>query len=138
MEDTHEPVNEKQIDVNAITKTVRDYIESCYEGNPDRIAGAIHPAMIKRALMPHEVTNRSIIRITSASQLIENIRGLKEEGFKTPETDRRFDLTILDIYEDIATVKVFAHYWLDYLHLIKIDNEWKIINVLWRLYDWEE
>jgi len=138
MESSPEVPNIDRDDIDAITETVRGYIESCYDGNPARMARAIHPALVKRALMPHEGTDRPIIKVTSATQLVENIRALGEGGFVTPEKDRRFDLTILDVYDDIATVKVYAHYWLDYLHLMKIDESWKIINVLWRLYDWSE
>jgi hypothetical protein len=131
-------LNEDVVSVEEITNVVRDYIESCYEGDPERMARSLHPALVKRTLMPHEVTNRPMIRVTSASQLIENIRGLGERGHVTPEEERRFDLTILDVFDDVATVKVYADYWLDYIHLIKIDGSWKILNVLWRVYDWSE
>jgi hypothetical protein len=30
-------------------------------------------------------------------------------------------------------VRVDAHGWVDYMHLGKIDGEWKIINVLWEM-----
>ena len=42
-------------------------------------------------------------------------------------------MTYHDISNDIATVKVTQNKmnFIDYLHLSKIENEWKIINVLW-------
>ena len=126
----------EQKDVEAITATVRDYIESCYTCEPDRMQRALHPALVKRTLMPHEMTEQMIIRPTSATQLVENIRGLEQSGYTTPEAERRFDLTILDVYVNIATVKVFASTWVDYLHLLKIDGRWQIINVLWRKYEY--
>ncbi len=43
------------------------------------------------------------------------------------------DVQILDIYENVASVRVTAGEWIDYLHLGKVDDEWKIINVLWEL-----
>ena len=139
MEETLESdFNQDVEEVEGITNVVRDYIESCYDGDAERMAGSLHPALVKRTLMPHEVTNRPMIRATSATQLIENIRGLGESGHIMPQDERRFDLTILDVFEDIAAVKVYADYWLDYIHLIKMDGGWKILNVLWRVYDWSE
>ena len=137
-ETTIDDLKEDAQAIEDITNVVRDYIESCYDGDPERMARSLHPALVKRTVMPHEVTNRPMIRATSATQLIENIRGLGERGHVTPRNERRFDLSILDIFDDVATVKVYADYWLDYIHLIKIDGSWKILNVLWRVYDWSE
>lgn len=32
-----------------------------------------------------------------------------------------------------TTVKIIAITWIDYLHVAKVDGEWKIINVLWAM-----
>jgi len=42
-------------------------------------------------------------------------------------------VTILDRFENAASVKVIASDWIDYLHLAKVDGRWVIINVLWEL-----
>ena len=43
------------------------------------------------------------------------------------------NITIFDISNDIATIKVTQNKYkfFDYIHLGKIDGEWKIINLLW-------
>jgi hypothetical protein len=33
------------------------------------------------------------------------------------------DIEILDIYENVASVRVTAGEWIDYLHVGKVDNE---------------
>ena len=43
------------------------------------------------------------------------------------------DVTILDIYENAASVKVVAGAWIDYLHVARSDGRWQIVNVLWEL-----
>jgi len=40
-------------------------------------------------------------------------------------------MTILDIYHQIATVKVISFDFVDYCHVVKYNGEWKIINLLW-------
>jgi hypothetical protein len=40
---------------------------------------------------------------------------------------------ILDVYNDIASVRVDAQRWVDYLQVAKWRGDWKIINVLWEL-----
>ena len=40
-------------------------------------------------------------------------------------------VTILDASGGIATANALSADYIDYLHLAKIDGEWKIVNVLW-------
>ncbi len=42
-------------------------------------------------------------------------------------------MVILDVFGNAATVRAEARDWIDYLHLGKVDGQWKIINVLWEL-----
>jgi len=42
-------------------------------------------------------------------------------------------VTILDVFENAASVKVVASDWIDYLHMAKIQWAVVIINVLWEL-----
>jgi hypothetical protein len=41
------------------------------------------------------------------------------------------------VFGNVATVRIDAHEWVDYLHLIRWNGEWKIIHVLWELKDAE-
>ena len=43
------------------------------------------------------------------------------------------DVTILDVFENSASVKVVASDWIDYLHIARWNGRWVIVNVLWEL-----
>ncbi len=43
------------------------------------------------------------------------------------------DVTILDGFENVASVKIVASDWIDYLHIAKFNGRWVIVNVLWKL-----
>ena len=43
------------------------------------------------------------------------------------------DVTILVIYGGMASVKIVAGVWVDYMHIAKVDGDWKIVNVLWEM-----
>ena len=43
----------------------------------------------------------------------------------------RKDVTILDIKEAIASVKVDSNKFTDYLLMIKENGQWKIVDALW-------
>jgi len=50
-----------------------------------------------------------------------------------PEEAWQDEVTILDIFENVASVRVDATQWIDYLHLARWNGEWKIVNVLWEM-----
>jgi hypothetical protein len=49
----------------------------------------------------------------------------------TPKEKRQNDVTVLDVFENAASVKVVATDWIDYLHVAKFNGRWVIVNVLW-------
>ena len=54
-------------------------------------------------------------------------------GKNTPKEKQQKDVTILDVFENAASVKVVASEWIDYLHMGKWNGRWVIVNVLWEL-----
>jgi hypothetical protein len=111
----------------AIKATALDYIESWYEANPERMQRALHPQLAKRIIK--RGANEDQLDHMTADRLVENVR--KGGGAKTPPEQQQKDVTILDVYGNIATVKVVASGWIDHLQMAKVNGRWLIINVLW-------
>ncbi len=42
-------------------------------------------------------------------------------------------MTILDVFENAAMVRVTGPEWVDYLQMAKWNGRWVIVNVLWEL-----
>ena len=49
------------------------------------------------------------------------------------DPNRRAEVIILDRYEGAASVRTTFDQWIDYMHIVKVGDDWKIINVLWEL-----
>jgi hypothetical protein len=47
----------------------------------------------------------------------------------------RLDIDIVDIHKDIATVVVRGGVYHEYLHLVRVGDDWKIANALWAYED---
>jgi len=117
-------------DKAAITATALDYIEGWYEGSAERMERALHPDLAKRIVRTND-KGQSMIGQMSAMGLVQ---GVKRGGGKdTPKDKQQKDVTILDVYENAASVKVVASDWIDYLHIAKFNGRWVIVNVLWEL-----
>lgn len=106
-----------------------DYIEGWYGGDAERMERAVHRELAKRIIRTDPQSGRSELQQMGATQLVGSTR--RGGGSRTPLEEQRTDVAILDVYHDVASVRVDAGDWIDYLHLAKADGRWQIINVLW-------
>jgi hypothetical protein len=123
--------NTSDADFAAIRQTALDYIEGFYEGDAQRMERALHPELAKRIVLTDAQSGRSRLDQMGALALVQGTRA--GYGKNTPKESRQKDVTILDIFERAASVKIIASDWIDYLHLAKFNGRWVIVNVLWEL-----
>jgi hypothetical protein len=119
-----------ETDRDAIRATALDYIEGWYEGNPERMERALHPDLAKRIVNTND-QGRSSLGQMSAMGLVQGVK--RGGGKNTPKENQLKEVTILDVYQNAASVKVVASDWIDYLHMAKFNGKWVIVNVLWEL-----
>lgn len=111
-----------------IRQAALDYIEGWYAGNADRMARALHPELVKRIRLA-DTSGNVWIGGMGATDLIRRTR--IEGGTRTPAAERRTDVSILDIFQNAASARIDAGGWIDYLHLVRWQDRWVILNVLW-------
>jgi hypothetical protein len=90
---------------------------------------ALHPDLAKRIVRTDE-RGHSRLEQMSAMTLVAMTR---TSGGRVPKDAQQKDVTILDRFENAASVKVVAGAWVDYIHMAKWNGQWKIVNVLWEL-----
>ena len=122
--------NAQSPDAAAIKQTALDYIEGWYEGNPERMERALHPELAKRIVRTNAEGMSRLDQMSAMSLVLGTRRG---GGKNTPPDKQQKDVTILDVFENAASVKVVASDWIDYLHVAKFNGRWVIVNVLWEL-----
>ena len=121
-------VGQTAADSAAIRGAALDYIEGWYEGDAERMARAVHPDLVKRIVLRFP-DGEDALSETTAKKLVEQVE--RGGGTTTPESRRRGDVEILDIFRTVASVRVDAAEWIDYMHLARVDDRWVILNVLW-------
>jgi hypothetical protein len=114
----------------ALRATALDYIEGWYEGDAARMERALHPDLAKR-IVNVAPDGRARVDHMGALALVQGVRS--GYGKRTPKDKQQKDVTVLDVFENAAVVKVVASDWVDYLHLGRVNGRWVIINVLWEL-----
>ena len=117
-------------DEAAIRATALNYIEGWYEGDAARMQSALHPELEKRVVL-NNPGGQSLIQMSAATLVESTAAG---GGSDTPPEQQHKDVTILDIYGNAASVRIYASGWVDYLQMAKWRGEWKIVNVLYELH----
>lgn len=107
-------------DLASIERAATDYIEAWLTGDADRMADCLHPDLTKRSIDGDAVdamTHRDMVEATHAGR-----------GLKVP---RDYEVTIEDAFRNIATARVESARYVDYLHIARFEDRWRIVNVLW-------
>ena len=115
-------------DQAAIRATVTGYIESYFTSDPARMEKSLHPHYLKHTISGAD----GALRMTEKTslQMIEDVRSGKPAGI--PASERKEQITVLDVTGDIASAKLVTPRWVDYLTLAKWNGEWKIVSVVLR------
>lgn len=108
-----------------------DYIDGWYNGDTLRMERALHPDLAKMQLASLKQTNGSVINSVSKSNMVEYTKA--GFGKATPREKIKNEVIILDIYEDLASVKLISYDYVDYLQLVRCNGEWKILTVIWKM-----
>jgi hypothetical protein len=116
-------------DSAAIRATALDYAEGWYTGDAARMGRSLHPRLAKRISVQREGAWQ--LQEMTAEELSRAAGG--GGGTRTPQAQRQADVQILDVFGNVASVRVTMSGWIDYMHMARVDGRWQIVNVLWEL-----
>jgi hypothetical protein len=119
-----------EADREGIKRAALDYAEGWYNADAEQNERSLHPHLAKRIVTTDEATGKDRVSQMSALELVQIIRAKHDVD---PVEKRVAEAHILDVFQNAATVRLEMAAWIDYLHLGRVNGEWKIINVLWAL-----
>lgn len=117
-------------DTAGIYAAAEDYIEGWYQGDPARTQRALHPQMAKRLIAADPTSGVNTVQHMDTATLVSYVE--RRVGQPAPDVQIK-DITILSVYGDIATVRAEMNDWVDFLHLGRFADGWRIVNVIWAL-----
>lgn len=117
-----------------IKKVALDYIESQHNAKPRQFERAAHPRMVKRTFWTDKKTGKEYLKETFTDAMILLAETYNKDGTKFPKEPKK-KVIILDVFNKVASVKLIANDWVDYMHIIKLNGKWQLVNVLWQFND---
>lgn len=106
----------------AITAAATDYIAAWLDGDQARMARCLHPRLVKRSI--ETVDGEPAVDEMSRDDMVAATAHRKLDG--------DYEVTLLDGYGDIATVKIVSPKYVDYLQVARFADRWLLLNVLWQ------
>ena len=128
---TQETTSEQAVnDLAAIRQAALDYMQGWYEGDAERMRRSLHTELAKRAILRDAQTGEPRFHHLNQQQLVTKT-GQGGGSDEVPSNKRYYEVSVLDIYEDIACARAESFDYVDYLHLAREEGRWVIVNVLW-------
>ena len=115
-----------------VRATILDYVEGYYSADAARVERALSPALAKRALGRTKDGKPKLLEETAEAFIKLSKSGDGPRSY--PIRDQRKEVTIFEITPKLASAKLIGADWIDFIHLVKQDGRWQIINVLWSSY----
>ena len=121
-------------DEAAVKSAAVDYIECFYNADTTKAYQSVSPLLQKRGYGYNKKKQKYTEQYEmSFDQLISLSKKWNADGSKTNEKSPK-EVKIFEILDKTASVKVYAEWGTDYLHLSKLDGKWYVMNVLWQSY----
>jgi hypothetical protein len=113
---------------DAIVRVALDYFEGWFDGDAARIERTLHPDLAKRS--PDDAPAPGELEKLTAREMIEATA--KGVGKTRDVPDRGIEVEVEHVHREIANVTVRSTVYVEYLHLVRTREGWKIINALWQ------
>jgi Putative lumazine-binding len=116
-------------DEAAVVAAALDYFEGWFDGDATRMDRALHRGLAKRSLGQADPDSAELRSLAKERMVELTAAG----GGKDRSLDEglRIDVEVVDLYGNIASVVVRSAVYREYLHLVRTDEGWKIVNALW-------
>jgi hypothetical protein len=112
----------------AIQRAAVDYFEGWYQADPERMARALHPALVKRAVNRGPDGQLILGATRTAAEMVDLTRAGGGSDVPGPYDTR---LTVDHVADGIATVSAASGPYREFLHIVHTPDGWRIVNVLW-------
>jgi len=114
----------------AVERALLDYVEAIELGKPELIERSVHADLQKFGFSKSRETGEYRRIPMTYERLVEIATEFLEKGY-VPENPQH-EVEVFEVRDKTASGKLTAFWGVDYMHLVKGDDGWKIVQVLWQ------
>jgi len=120
-----------QKDSIEIKRIALGYLVALQDLKPELMTEVINDSLNKITIGWDRDSKKEYAKATTKAEMIAFATSWNKSNTKFP-TKPDNQITVLDIYNRIANVKLVSDNWVEYLHLIKLDGKWSVVNLIWQ------
>ena len=114
-------------DQEAIHQAALDYVDGFYAADPERVERGVHPSL-QKVVVRSMPGGRETLDFMDRHALVEYAR---MGAGKRPEGERQIEVSVLDVLENTAVVRIDSISFVDHAHVVRVNDAWRVVNVLW-------
>lgn len=119
-----------EADRQGVRQAALDYVNALYRADTAPIVRSVDTSLVKYGYVLDG--NRYTGRPMSYDQLKELARTWNKDQARVNPDSARKNVVVFDVLDKTASAKVIAHWGVDYLHLVKTGEGWKIRQIIWQ------
>ena len=123
---------EKTDDFKKVEAAILDYVEAIYLVDSTRIEKSVDTTMRKIGYWYHPEKKTYVDNLEMTHKKLVNLATRWNKDGKRADDKSPKEIEIFDVNSKIASAKLTAAWGIDLFHLAKVNNQWKIINVIWQ------
>ncbi|MFY0603283.1 MAG: nuclear transport factor 2 family protein [Flavobacteriaceae bacterium] len=131
----HENHSEQKFDQTELANVksaITDYVEGLYLADSTRIEKSVDTTMRKIGYWYDGKKNIYIDNLPMTYDQLVRLSARWNKDGKRVNSDSPKKIDIFDVNSKTASAKLTAEWGVDYFHLSKVNNQWKIMNVIWQ------
>lgn len=113
----------------AVRAVALDYAEGWATADAERMARALHPHALKRRVVVDILSGEPRVQEMDAAELLRATR--EGEGRPPDPGPLNLRVAILDRHGDMAVARVVSPLYVHYLQLVRWEDRWVVLGVLW-------
>ncbi|MGA0559678.1 nuclear transport factor 2 family protein [Larkinella sp. VNQ87] len=119
-------------EVAGVRQACFNYIDTFYKADTTLAYASIHPTLQKRGFFFDEKTGRYSKQLEMPFPALIRLAKTWNKDGKRANAGSPRTVEVFEVADKTAMAKVTAVWGIDYLHLIRENGNWMIVNVLWQ------
>jgi len=107
------------------------YLKALQQLEPELMDEVLNDSLNKVTIGYNREMKKEVARPTTRNQMIAFAKDWNKSNTKFPPVPND-QVTILGIYNRIASVELVSDNWVEYLHLIKLNGKWDVVHLIWQ------
>jgi mono/diheme cytochrome c family protein len=125
---------DRETEAAGVEVAAMDYLDAIYDVKPRYIERSVHPDAVRMgfARTSNDAPFGAAVKMSYAD-VLEFATNFNKDDHISPEAPR--DVKVFGVLDVTASARITTAWGFEYLQLVKLDDEWKIINILWQTFD---